>query len=104
MAAIPFDQRDGKIYLDGEMVDWKDAKIHVLTHALHYASCVFEGERAYNGVIFKSQEHSERLHKSAAIMGMKVPLSTTEITDLKDKVLKANNISDGYVRAFAWRG
>lgn len=104
MAAVPFDQRDGKIYLDGDMVDWKDAKVHVLTHALHYASCVFEGERAYNGIIFKSLEHSERLHKSAAIMGMKLPLDAEELTALKDKVLKANNIKDGYVRAFAWRG
>lgn len=86
------------------MVDWKDAKVHVLTHALHYGSCVFEGERAYSGVIFKSQEHSERLHKSAAIMGMKVPLSPEDLTKLKDEVLKANNIVDGYVRAFAWRG
>ena len=104
MASIPFDQRDGTIYLDGNMVDWKDAKVHVLTHALHYGSCVFEGERAYNGIIFKSQEHSERLHKSAAIMGMKVPVSSEDLTKLKDQVLKANNIVDGYVRAFAWRG
>lgn len=104
MTAVPFDQRDGIIFLDGEMVEWKHAKIHVLTHALHYASCVFEGERAYDGVIFKSREHSERLHKSAAIMGMKLPMSAEEITAKKDEVLKANNIKDGYVRAFAWRG
>lgn len=104
MAGIAFDQREGKIFLDGEMVEWKDAKIHVLTHALHYASCVFEGERAYNGVIFKSREHSERLHKSAKILGMDMPMSVEDITRVKDEVLKANNITDGYMRVFAWRG
>lgn len=104
MAGIAFDQREGKIFLDGEMVEWKDAKIHVLTHALHYASCVFEGERAYNGVIFKSREHSERLHKSAKILGMDMPMSVDEITRVKDEVLKANNITNGYMRVFAWRG
>ena len=102
--AISFDQRDGKIILDGELVEWKDAKIHVLTHALHYASCVFEGERAYNGVVFKSQKHSERLHKSAEILGLTLPMSAEEITKKKDELLKINGITDGYVRVFAWRG
>lgn len=104
MAVQPYDQRDGKIFIDGQMVDWRDAKVHILTHALHYASAVFEGERAYNGVIFKSKEHSERLKKSAEIMGMTLPMTPEELTAKKDEVLKANNITDGYVRVIAWRG
>ena len=104
MAAIPFDQLDGKIFIDGAMVDWKDAKVHVLTHALHYGSCVFEGERAYNGVIFKGHEHSIRLQKSAEILGMTLPMSIEEIDATKEAVLKANNVKDGYVRVVAWRG
>jgi branched-chain amino acid aminotransferase len=104
MAGIPFDQRDGKIILDGAIVEWKDAKIHVLTHALHYASCVFEGERSYNGIIFKSHEHSLRLEKSAKILGLTLPMSAEEITKTKAELLKLNNIIDGYVRVFAWRG
>lgn len=104
MAGLPFDQREGFILIDGEMVDWKDAKVHVLSHALHYGSCVFEGERAYNGVIFKGREHSERLMKSAEILDMDMPMSADEIDEAKAKVMKANNIVDGYIRAFAWRG
>ena len=104
MAIIPFDQRDGKIILDGEMVEWRDAKIHVLTHALHYGSCVFEGERAYNGVIFKGHEHSLRLKQSAEILGMDLPITVEEIDAFKEDVLKANNVKDGYVRVVAWRG
>ncbi len=104
MAALSYDQRDGKIFIDGQMVEWRDAKVHVLTHALHYASAVFEGERAYNGVIFKSQEHSERLKKSAGILGLTLPMTPEEITAKKDEVLKANNIVNGYVRVIAWRG
>ncbi len=102
--AISFDQRDGFIILDGAMIPWKDAKIHVLTHALHYASCVFEGERAYNGVIFKSREHSERLIRSAGILGMDMPMTAEAICKAKMEVLKANNITDGYLRVCAWRG
>ncbi|WP_374844464.1 aminotransferase class IV, partial [Brucella pituitosa] len=75
MAAIPFDQRDGFIWQDGEFVSWKDAKVHVLTHGLHYASAVFEGERAYGGEIFKLTEHTERLHESARILGFEIPYS-----------------------------
>lgn len=104
MALVPFDSRAGKIILDGEVLDWKDAKIHVLSHALHYGSCVFEGERAYNGKIFKSHEHSERLVKSAEILTMDMPMSAQEITDTKEKILELNNIVDGYIRVFAWRG
>jgi branched-chain amino acid aminotransferase len=104
MALIPFDQRDGFIIMDGEMMAWKEAKIHVLTHALHYGSSVFEGERAYNGVIFKSREHSERLIRSAGILGMDMPMTAEQIDADKMKVLKANNITDGYMRVVAWRG
>lgn len=101
---VPFDQRDGVIFMDGEMLDWKEAKMHVCTHALHYGSCVFEGERAYNGVIFKGHEHSVRLIKSGEYLGMKIPYTAEELDKIKDEVLKANNITNGYVRALAWRG
>lgn len=101
---VAFDQRDGVIFMDGEMVDWKEAKIHICTHALHYGSCVFEGERAYNGIIFKGHEHSKRLIKSGEILGIQVPMSAKELDAAKEKVIQANNIKDGYVRALAWRG
>ncbi len=104
MAATPYDQRDGFIWLDGEMINWKDAKVHVLTHAMHYGSCVFEGERLYEGNIFKGHEHSVRLLKSAQILGMDMPISAEEIDAAKDKVIKANNLTNAYIRAFAWRG
>ena len=79
MSIIPFDQREGVIWFNGEIVPWKEAKVHVLTHGLHYASSVFEGERAYGGVIFKSNEHSIRLHKSAEIMDFKIPYTVAEL-------------------------
>lgn len=104
MATVPYDQRDGKIIMDGEMVEWKDAKVHILTHALHYASSVFEGERVYDGVIFKGHEHSLRLKKSAEIMGMTLPFTIEQIDQFKQDVIKANNIVDGYMRVIAWRG
>lgn len=104
MALIPYDDRDGFIYMDGQMLPWREAKIHVLTHALHYASCVFEGERAYNGKIFKSRQHSERLVNSAQILGMDMPMSVDEIEAVKLEVMKANNVLDGYMRVVAWRG
>ncbi|NKB79165.1 branched-chain amino acid aminotransferase [Ochrobactrum daejeonense] len=103
MAAIPFDQRDGFIWLDGEFVDWKDAKIHVLTHGLHYASAVFEGERAYGGEIFKLDEHTKRLHESAHILGFEIPYSVAEINDACRALLK-QGFEDAYVRPIAWRG
>ncbi len=103
-AFVPFDQRDGWIWYDGELVAWKEARIHVLTHGLHYASCVFEGERAYNGVIFKSRDHSVRLHRSAELLDFKIPYSIEEIDAAKALVLKENGLTDAYVRAFAWRG
>jgi len=104
VSEIPFDQRDGFIWIDGEMKKWKESKVHVLSHGLHYASAVFEGERMYNGKIFKSREHSERLHKSAEILGMKVPYSVDEIEKIKYEVCKANDLQDCYVRVLAWRG
>jgi branched-chain amino acid aminotransferase len=99
-----FADRDGWIWLDGEMVPWRDAQIHVLTHALHYASSVFEGQRAYNGVIFKLQEHSERLRRSAELLGFELPWSVEEISAACKQVLKANELSDAYMRPVAWRG
>lgn len=104
MSIIPFDERDGFIWIDGEMKPWREAKVHVLSHGMHYASSVFEGERMYNGTIFKSREHSERLHKSANILGMSVPLSVDELEEIKYEVCKANDLTDAYVRPVAWRG
>ena len=104
MSMIPFDDRDGVIWLDGTLVPWREAKVHVLTHALHYGSSVFEGERSYNGAIFRMQEHHERLHTSAEILGFELPYSVEEINAASMEVLKANGIVDGYVRPVAWRG
>jgi len=104
MAIIPFDDRDGWIWFNGEIVPWRDAKIHVLTHGLHYGSCVFEGERAYGGKIFKTTEHSQRLRKSAEIMDFEVPYSVEELNAAKDKVVELNGGGDQYVRPVAWRG
>ncbi|MFS2327154.1 branched-chain amino acid aminotransferase [Brucella sp. H1_1004] len=104
MAAIPFDQRDGFIWQDGDFVAWKDAKVHVLTHGLHYASAVFEGERAYGGEIFKLTEHTERLHESARILGFEIPYSVEEIDNACRELLKKQGFEDAYVRPIAWRG
>jgi len=101
---LPFDDRDGVIWFDGKMLPWRDAKVHVLTHGLHYASAVFEGERCYGGRVFKMTEHHERLHKSAKLMGFKIPYDVAEIDAATDAVLAANGIVDGYVRPIAWRG
>ncbi len=99
-----YDDRDGKIWMDGKLVDWRAAQVHVLTHGLHYASSVFEGERAYNGKIFKSRAHSERLHFSASCLDFEIPFSVDEIEAAKVEVLAANGFTDAYVRAVAWRG
>ena len=99
-----YDDRDGKIWMDGQLIDWRDANVHILTHAMHYASSVFEGERAYNGKIFKSREHSERLKRSAQMIDFEIPYSVDEIEAAKKAVLEANGQSDAYVRAVAWRG
>jgi branched-chain amino acid aminotransferase len=104
MALMPFDDRDGVIWFDGRMMPWRDARIHVLTHALHYASCVFEGERVYGGEIFKLTDHSQRLANSAAVLDFKIPYSVAEIDAACREVVKAMKISDGYVRPVAWRG
>jgi branched-chain amino acid aminotransferase len=101
---IPFDKRDGYIWYNGEFIDWKDAKVHILNHGLHYASCVFEGERIYDGVIFKSRTHTERLRASAKILGFELPFSVDELENAKVEIAKKQNIEDGYMRAFAWRG
>jgi len=99
-----YDDRDGKIWMDGQLVDWRDANVHILTHALHYASSVFEGERAYNGKIFKSVEHSERLLKSGEMLDMPIPYTVEEIEAAKKAVLDANGLTDAYIRVVAWRG
>lgn len=99
-----YDDRDGFIWMDGKLVAWREANVHILTHAMHYASSVFEGERCYNGRIFKSVQHSERLRKSGELLDMPLPYSVQEIEDAKAATLKANNLTDGYVRAIAWRG
>ncbi|WP_370047280.1 MULTISPECIES: branched-chain amino acid aminotransferase [Salipiger] len=99
-----YDDRDGKIWLDGQLVEWRDAKVHVLTHALHYASSVFEGERAYNGKIFLGHAHSERLIASAKSLDFEIPYTADEIDAIKDEVLKVNGFTNAYVRAVAWRG
>ena len=104
MSVIPFDQRDGLIWFNGELVDWKDAKVHVLTHGLHYGSCVFEGERAYGGQIFKCTEHSERFRKSAELLDFELPYSVAEIDAAKKLVLEKNKMKDAYLRPVAWRG
>src|SRR5690348_1340660 len=104
MSVVPFDDRDGQIWHDGKLVPWREAKIHVLTHALHYASCVFEGERVYNGKVFKLAEHSQRLIDSANVLGFDLPWSRAEIEAATNAVVKANGITDGYVRPVAWRG
>jgi len=99
-----FDDRDGLIWFNGEMIPWRDAKLHVLSHALHYASSVFEGERSYNGKIFKLTQHSERLAFSAGELGFELPYSVAEIDAACIETCKANDIVDGYVRPVAWRG
>ena len=102
--SIAFDQRDGFIWMNGDMQPWADTKVHVLTHGLHYGSCVFEGERAYNGTIFKLREHTERLLYSANELGFELPYSVEEIDDACIKTLEANGLTDGYIRPVAWRG
>lgn len=104
MASVPFDQLDGFIWMNGEFVQWADAKIHVLTHGLHYASAVFEGERAYGGEIFKLTEHTERLHESARLLGFTIPYSVDVIDEASRELLKKQGFKDAYVRPIAWRG
>jgi len=101
---LPYDDRDGFIWLDGGLVPWRDAKLHVLTHGLHYASAIFEGERVYDGHIFRSRAHSERLHESARLMGFALPYSVEALEEAKRAVLQANGLKDAYLRPVAWRG
>jgi branched-chain amino acid aminotransferase len=104
MALAPYDDRDGFIWMNGAMVPWRDARIHVLTHAMHYASCVFEGERVYDGRIFKLREHTLRLADSARKLGFDLPHDIATLEQACQQVVAANGISDGYVRPLAWRG
>ena len=104
METIPYDKRSGKLWFNGKAVDWSDAKIHVLNHGLHYASCVFEGERVYDGEIFKLDEHTDRLFYSAKRMGIQVPYSKEEINEACKKIVNIQKVKNGYVRPVIWRG
>ena len=104
MSLIPYDDRDGVIWYNGAVVPWREAKLHVLSHGLHYASCVFEGERVYGGRVFKLAEHSERLGRSARLMDFELPYGAEEIAAATREVVAANGIAEGYVRPVAWRG
>ncbi len=99
-----YDDRDGFIWMDGDLVEWRSAKVHLLTHALHYGSAVFEGERAYGGHIFKSEQHSQRLLDSGKAMDIPIPYTVAEIEQAKADTLHANNMSDAYIRVLCWRG
>tara|TARA_X000001036_G_scaffold366060_1_gene350726 strand:- start:85 stop:966 length:882 start_codon:yes stop_codon:yes gene_type:complete len=101
---IPYDKRSGKIWHNGDLVDWSDVKLHVLSHGLHYASCVFEGERVYNGSIFKLEEHTSRFFYSAKRMGFEIPYSEEEINVASNKIINIQKVENGYVRPVAWRG
>ena len=103
-ALIPFDDRDGFIWMNGKVIPWRDAKLHVLSHGLHYGSCVFEGERAYGGKIFKSTRHSERFRKSAQLLDFEIPYSVAQLDAAKAEVLELNGGGDQYIRPVAWRG
>ncbi len=104
MALIPYDDRDGWIWMDGGFRPWREAKVHVLTHGLHYASAVFEGERMYGGVIFKLAEHTARLFNSAAILDFQIPFTQDEINAASIEVCARNGLNDCYIRPIAWRG
>jgi len=104
MDLIPFDKRTGKIWYNGSLVLWNDAKLHVLSHGLHYASCVFEGERVYDGGIFKLNEHTERLFYSAKKLGIKIPYSVNDINNACKEIVSIQKVQNGYVRPFVWRG
>ena len=104
METIPYDKRSGKIWFNGENVDWRSAQIHLLSHGLHYASCVFEGERVYDGEIFKLEEHTERLFYSAKRMGMDIPYTKEQINDASKQIIAVQKVKNGYVRPVIWRG
>ena len=104
METIPYDKRSGKIWFNGELVDWKNAKVHLLNHGLHYASCVFEGERVYDGSIFKLEEHTSRFFHSAKRMGFEIPYTEADINNASNLIIKNQKVENGYVRPVAWRG
>jgi len=104
MESIPFDKRSGKIWFNGTPINWADVKIHVLSHGLHYASCVFEGERVYDGEIFKLEEHTERLFHSATRLGFKIPYSQKVLNNSCKEIVAIQKVKNGYVRPIAWRG
>lgn len=104
MTLLPYDDRDGWIWFDGKLIPWRDCKLHVMTHGLHYASCVFEGERVYDGEVFKLTDHSERLVNSARLLDFSLPWSAAEIDQATREVVRANKVADGYIRPVAWRG
>ena len=104
MEIIPFDKRSGYIWYNGKIIDWQDAKIHVLSHGLHYASCVFEGTAVYNGRIFKLAEHTKRLYDSARLLDFEIPYSIAEFEEATQEIVKKQNVTNGYIRPFAWRG
>jgi len=104
MSTATFDDRDGYIWLNGGLIPWRDARVHMLTHALHYASSVFEGVRAYNGKVFKLEEHTARLFNSAEVLDLKMPYTQAQLNAAQVETLRANNITDGYLRPIAWRG
>ena len=104
MEPIPFDKRSGKIWFNDQLVNWSDVKIHVLSHGLHYASCVFEGERVYDGEIFKLEEHTERLFHSAYRLGFKIPYSQESLNKACRDIVAEQKVKNGYVRPVVWRG
>ena len=104
MEAIPYDKRSGKIWFDGKPINWSDVKIHVLSHGLHYASCVFEGERVYDGEIFKLEEHTERLFHSASRLGFKIPYTSEILNKASKEIIAIQKVKNGYVRPVVWRG
>ena len=104
METIPYDKRSGKIWFNGDLVDWKDARVHLLNHGLHYASCVFEGVRVYDGEIFKLEEHTDRLFHSAKRMGIVMPYTPKDINKASKEIIVVQKIQNGYVRPVAWRG
>ena len=104
MESVPYDKRSGKIWFNGKIVNWSEANIHILNHGLHYASCVFEGERVYEGEIFKLEEHTERLFYSAKRMGIKVPYTQNEINNASKSIINIQKVLNGYVRPIIWRG
>ena len=104
MESVPYDKRSGKLWFNGKSIDWAEAKIHVLSHGLHYASCVFEGERVYDGSIFKLEEHTSRFFHSARRMGIEIPYTEDQINIASNKIVSKQNVENGYVRPIAWRG